>query len=73
MDVDEGYPRFVFPGFVLMAGQTIRVYTNQVHSDWGSFSFASGRAVWNNSSPDLAVLRNGSGVEVSRKNYPPGC
>ena len=73
VDVDEGYPRFVFPGFVLMAGQTIRVYTNQVHPGWGSFSFASGRAVWNNSSPDLAVLRDASSEEVSRKSYPPGC
>ena len=73
VDVDEGYPRFVFPSFVLLPEQTIRVYTNQIHSAWGGFSFASGRAVWNNSSPDLAVLRDGLGVEVSRKSYPPSC
>ena len=73
IDVDEGFPSFVFPSFTLMPEQTIRVYTNEVHPEWGGFSFGSGRAVWSNSSPDVAVLYDQSGAQVSERSYPPGC
>jgi len=33
------------------------------------FSFQSGSAVGNNSSPDIAVLFNAQGQEISRKSY----
>lgn len=38
---------FVFPQLVLWAGQSCRVYTNEIHPESGGFSFGSGRAVWN--------------------------
>jgi len=68
-DIDEGYPSFTFPSYVLEPGASIRVYTNEIHAEWGGFSFGSGKAVWNNKSPDTAVLFNAQGQEVSRKSY----
>ena len=67
-------PEFTFDGsYVLAAGERVRVYTNQVHNDWGGFSFGSGRAIWNNDGSDKAGLFNPSGSLVSEKSYPPGC
>jgi competence protein ComEC len=68
-DISDGYPSFTFPSYVLAPGQSIRVYTNEVHPEYGSFSFGYGKAVWNNSDPDTAVLYNAQGQEVSRKSY----
>jgi len=68
-DVSEGYPSFTFPSYVLAPGKSIRVYTNEYHPEWGGFSFEYGRAIWSNSEPDVAVLYNGQGKEVSRKSY----
>ena len=72
-DIDEGTPTFVFPPWVLGPGQAVRVYTNEVHPEWGGFSFARGTSVWNNSYPDRAGLFNQAGELVSTKSYPPGC
>ena len=72
-DILEGYPTFVFPSFAITPGQRVRVYTSQVHGEWGEFTFRYGRAVWNNTEPDVAVLYSPTGREVSRKSYPPGC
>ena len=68
-DISEGYPSLFFPSYTLQPGQSIRVYTNEVHPEYGGFSFGSGKAVWNNSSPDTAVLFNAQGQEVSSKSY----
>jgi competence protein ComEC len=68
-DISEGYPSFTFPSYVLAPGQSIRVYTNEVHPEYGGFSFGYGRAVWNNTDPDTAALYNAQGQEVSRKSY----
>ncbi len=68
VDKDEG-DIFYFPSYILEPGQSIRVYTNEIHSEYGGFSFGSGKAVWNNSIPDTAVLLNAQGQEVSRKSY----
>jgi len=68
-DISEGYPSFTFPSYVLAPGAKIRVYTNQVHPEWGGFSFGYGKAIWNNSDPDWAALYNAQGQEVSRKSY----
>ena len=73
VDGDEGRPTFVFPDVVLDAGETIRVYTNEVHLEYGGFSFGSGSAIWNNSDPDRADLKNPDGGIVSSMSYPPGC
>jgi beta-lactamase superfamily II metal-dependent hydrolase len=69
LDKSEGYPSLTFPTYVLQPGQSIRVYTNEIHPQYGGFSFGSAKAVWNNSSPDTAVLMNAQGQEVSRKSY----
>ena len=72
-DSDDGKPRFVFPTWTLAPGSVIRVYTNEVHPQWGGFSFGSGTAIWNNTSPDEASLYDGTGSLVSTVSYPPGC
>lgn len=68
-DISEGYPSFTFPSYVLAPGQSIRVYTNEIHPEYGGFSFGYGKAIWNNNDPDTAVLYNAQGQEVSRKSY----
>jgi FlaG/FlaF family flagellin (archaellin) len=68
-DISEGYPSFTFPSYLLQSGKSIRVYTNEVHPEYGGFSFGRGSAIWNNSSPDTAALFNAQGQEVSRKSY----
>ncbi len=72
-DLDDDKPVFTFPKFVLEAGEVIRVYTNEVHPDWGGLSFGNRSAIWNNSSPDIAGLLDPAENIVSQKTYPPGC
>ena len=72
-DGADGKPTFAFPSRVLSVGETIRVYTNEVHLETGGFSFGFGTAIWNNSEPDRADLKNPSGDVVSSASYPPGC
>ncbi len=76
-DKADNGPRFTFPDHVLEPQDTIRVYTNEVHAEWGGFSFGSGKAIWNNSGADLAELLDASGDHVDDKSYevdsPPGC
>ena len=69
MDISEGYPLFTFPSYILAPGKSIRVYTNEHHPEWGGFSFEYGRAIWNNSEPDIAVLYDSQDREVSRRSY----
>lgn len=69
MDISEGYPSFTFPSYILVPGKSIRVYTNEYHPEWGGFSFEYSRAIWNNTEPDVAVLYDSQGKEVSRKSY----
>jgi len=68
-DISEGYPTFTFPSYILQPGKTVRVYTNEIHPEYGGFSFGSGKAVWNNTDPDTAALYNAQGEEVSRRSY----
>ena len=72
-DISDGSPSFTFPSYILEPGERIRVYTNEHHPEWGGFSFGYGRAVWNNSDPDVAAVFNSKGEEVSRSSYPPSC
>jgi len=69
MDISEGYPSFTFPPYILAPGESIRVYTNEYHPEWGGFSFEYSQAVWNNTEPDVAVLYDSQGNEVSRMSY----
>jgi micrococcal nuclease len=73
VDISEGYPSFVFPSYILQPGESVRVYTNEIHPEWGGFSFGYGKAIWHNTEPDMAALYDAQGQEVSRKSYPPGC
>ena len=73
LDIADDRPQFAFPPWILEPGETIRVYTNQVHSDSGGFSFGSKSAIWSNKDPDEAGLYDASGLLVSSKSYPPGC
>ena len=60
---------FNFPDFVLGAGESCRVYTNQVNGDsCGGRGFGSGQAVWNNKG-DCGYLFDAGGTEVDRKCY----
>lgn len=68
-DISEGYPSFTFPSYILSSDKSIRVYTNEYHPEWGAFSFEYSRAVWNNTEPDVAVLYDNHGIEISRKSY----
>ena len=72
-DVSDGSPTFTFPTYSIVPGERVRVYTNQVHPEWGGFSFQRGSSIWNNSDPDTAGLFNGQGAQVSTRTYPPGC
>ena len=69
VDIADGYPSFIFPSYMLQPQETIRVYTNEIHLEWGGFSFGYGSAIWNNSDPDMAALYDIEGYEVSRKSY----
>ena len=72
-DVADGSPTFTFPAYTIASNETVRVYTNEVHSESGGFSFGRGSAIWANSVPDTAALFDAQGQEVSRKSYPPSC
>ncbi len=72
-DIADGTPVFAFPATIIPPGESIRVYTDEIHPESGGFSFGRGASIWNNGSPDAAGLHDLSGALVSRKSYPPGC
>ena len=58
---------------ILYPGQTILVFTDEVHCSSGGFSFNWGQGnIWNNETPDIAVLYDSDGQEVSRRSYSVG-
>jgi len=59
---------FRFPSFELQPGQSIRVYTNEVHPESGGFSFRSKKALWNNSG-DCGYLMDASGAQIHKRCY----
>jgi len=69
IDVSDGSPSFTFPSFIIQPGISVRVYTNEIHADYGGFSFGYGKAIWNNNESDTAALFDVNGREVSRKSY----
>ena len=71
IDATEGTPLFVFPSYALQPGGVIRVYTNQVNTEWGGFSFGHGSGIWNNDIPNTAALYDDTGQPVSSKSYDP--
>nr|CAD27650.1 dsgA protein [Saccharothrix mutabilis subsp. capreolus] len=68
VDAGDTGQDFTFPQFVLWPGQRCRVYTNQVHPQWGGFSFGSSRAIWNDTG-DTATLRKPDKTVVAQYGY----
>jgi hypothetical protein len=55
---------------ILGPKQNVVVYTDELRSETGCFSFNFGtRDIWDNEVPDVAVLYDDDGVEISRKSY----
>ncbi len=69
VNAGDGGQNYTFPdGTTINAGQTIRVYTNQVHAESGGFSFGSKQSIWNNKG-DVGYLYNARGDEVASHPY----
>jgi hypothetical protein len=69
LGADDRGQDFTFPpGTVLQPGQRIRVYTNQVHPEWGGFSYGINKPIWNDKG-DKAALRGTDGTVVSTYGY----
>lgn len=67
-------PTFTFPTTkksnptVLKAGESARIYTNEIHKESGGYSFGSGKAIWSNKG-GLAVLKDGAGKKIGEFKY----
>jgi len=69
-------PTFTFPksnnnnnnGVVLKAGESVRIYTNEIHKESGGYSFGSGKAIWSNNG-GLAVLKDSAGKKIGEFKY----
>ncbi len=58
---------------ILYPGQTVLVFTDEIHCQYGGLSFNYGQGdIWNNAYTDIAVLYDAQGHEVSRKSYATG-
>jgi len=72
-NISNPSPTFKFPTFppyTLAPGGIIRVYTDEYHPETGGLSFYYGYGdLWSNDNPDIAVLYDALGNEVSRKSY----
>jgi hypothetical protein len=65
---DEAQTIFVFPDYWMTSGKICRVYTNQNHPEWCSFSYGRASAIWNDDG-DCAVLQDAGNSLVSRSCY----
>jgi len=63
---EQGVP----PRCILYPGQTILVFTDEIHCRTGGFTFNWGLGnIWSNVTADTAVLYDARGEEVSRRSY----
>lgn len=60
---------FEFPSWALGPGEVIRVYTNEIHPEWGGFSFERGVAIWNNDVVDTAQLFDENDQLIDSESY----
>ena len=68
-DETEGN-KFTFPyATVLTPGESVRIYTNEIHAESGGYSFRSKKAIWNNNGGKV-VLKDRAGKEISKFVYP---
>lgn len=65
---DTGKDLYKWEGYTMQPGATIRVYTNETHTESGGFSLGSGRPVWGNSG-DIAELLDVDKELISRYAY----
>jgi len=69
-NISKPSPTFKFPPFTIFPGEIIRVYTDEYHLESGGLTFYYGYGdIWSNDNPDIAVLYDTLGNEVSRKSY----
>jgi len=69
-NISKPSPTFKFPEYSIYPGEILRVYTDEFHPESGGFSFYWGQGdLWSNDHPDIAVLYDDVGNEVSRKSY----
>src|SRR5687768_865688 len=64
----SGNREYKWEQYTLQPGANIRVYTNEIHSDTGGFSFHSGQPLWRNGG-DIADLLDADGQLVFRYAY----
>ena len=69
-NISKPSPSFKFPPYTISPGGIIRVYTDENHPETGGLTFYYGYGdIWSNDKPDIAVLYDALGNEVSRKSY----
>jgi len=69
-NISKPSPTFKFPPAIIVPGGIIRVYTDEYHPETGGLTFYYGYGdIWSNDKPDIAVLYDALGNEVSRKSY----
>jgi hypothetical protein len=69
-NISKPGPTFTFPSAYFLPGGIVRVYTDEYHPEIGGLSFYWGTGdIWSNDKPDIAVLYDAFGNEVSRKSY----
>ncbi len=66
----KGQPAGQLPPCVLYPGQIVLIFTDEIHCQYGGLSFRYGLGnLWDNETPDTAVLYDSGGKEVSRRSY----
>ena len=69
-NISKPSPTFKFPPAIIEPGGIIRVYTDEYNPETGGLTFYYGYGdIWSNDKPDIAVLYDALGNEVSRKSY----
>ncbi|MFD9950604.1 choice-of-anchor K domain-containing protein [Nonomuraea sp. NPDC059023] len=68
VNAGEAGQDFTFPDFTMMCGYRLRVYTNEIHPEWGGFSFGMKSSIWNDKG-DTGSLRKPDGTVVVTYGY----
>jgi len=69
-NISKPSPTFKFPPVIIEPGGVARIYTDEYHEETGGLTFYYGQGdLWSNDNPDIAVLSDALGNEVSRKSY----